>query len=66
MLLIAFYVWLLGATIVFVAVAMAGDASDRTEPLWLLVLAAVWPLVVLVFLVGLGVAMAGRLGAKDR
>ena len=47
-----FYVWLLGATLIFVGVAMTGEASDRFEGLWLLALAAAWPLVVLICLAG--------------
>ena len=45
MLELVFYVWLLGAAFIFVGVALSGEASDRFEGLWLLALAASWPLV---------------------
>ena len=58
---LVFYVWLLGATLIFVGVAMTGEASDRFEGLWLLALAASWPLVALVFLAGAVATMIGML-----
>jgi hypothetical protein len=61
-----FYVWLLGATLIFVGVAMTGEASDRFEGLWLLTLAAVWPLVLLVFLAGAAVIAIGLLISAAR
>ena len=61
-----FYVWLLGATLIFVGVAMTGEASDRFEGLWLLTLAASWPLVVLVFLAGAVATMIGILISAGR
>ena len=63
---LVFYVWLLGATLIFVAVAMTGEASDRFEGLWLLALAASWPLVAIVFLAGLLATMIGMLIAASR
>jgi hypothetical protein len=44
-----FYIWLLGAALIFVVVAMSGQATDRMQAIWLLLLAAAWPLV-LVFI----------------
>jgi hypothetical protein len=49
---LVFYVWLLGATLIFVSVAMTGEASDRFEGLWLLALAASWPVILAIFLAG--------------
>ena len=63
---LVFYVWLLGATLIFVGVAMTGQASDRFEGVWLLGLAASWPLVLLIFLVGAAVTMIGILNSADR
>jgi hypothetical protein len=63
---LVFYVWLLGGTLVFVGVAMTGEASDRSEPLWLLVLSASWPLVLLVFLVGTLATMIGMFISRAR
>lgn len=63
---LAFYVWLLGATLVFVGVAMTGEASDRFEALWLLALAASWPLVALIFLAGAVATMVGMLISASR
>lgn len=60
------YVWLLGGTLVFVGVAMTGEASDRAEPLWLLVLAASWPLVLMVFLAGTLATMIGLIISRAR
>lgn len=60
------YVWLLGATLIFVGVAMTGEASDRFEGLWLLVLAASWPLVALIFLAGAIATMIGILISAGR
>lgn len=56
---LVFYIWLLGATLVFVGVAMTGEASARAEPLWLLALGAAWPLVLLIFLLGWAVTLMG-------
>ena len=47
-----FYVWLLGAALIFVAVAMSGQATDRSQAIWLLLLAASWPLVLVFMAVG--------------
>jgi len=58
---LVFYVWLLGATLIFVGVAMTGEASDRFEGLWLLALAASWPLVAIIFLTGALATMIGML-----
>lgn len=63
---LVFYVWLLGATMIFVGVAMTGEASDRFEGLWLLALAAAWPLVVFVFLVGAIATMVSILISTSR
>jgi hypothetical protein len=60
------YIWLLGATLVFVGVAMTGEASDRFEPLWLLGLAACWPVIVLAFLAGAAVTLASRIISTGR
>lgn len=49
---LVFYIWLLGATLIFVGVAMTGQANDRFEGLWLLALAAAWPVVLVMFLLG--------------
>ena len=46
------YIWLLGAALVFVVVAMSGRATDRTQAIWLLLLAAAWPFVVIFMAVG--------------
>lgn len=54
---LVFYIWLLGATLIFVGVAMTGKATDRFEAIWLLALAAVWPLVLLFMVLG-GVLLA--------
>lgn len=56
---LVFYIWLLGAALVFVGVAMTGEASARAEPLWLLALGAAWPLVLLIFLLGWAVTLMG-------
>jgi hypothetical protein len=48
----AFYIWLLGAALVFVVVAMSGQATDRSQGIWLLLLAASWPFVLLLMAVG--------------
>ena len=63
---LVFYIWLLGATLIFVGVAMTGEASDRFEGLWLLVLAASWPLVVLFCLAGAIATMIGILISAGR
>jgi len=63
---LVFYVWLLGATLIFVGVAMTGEASDRFEALWLLALAASWPLVVLIFLAGAVATVIGMLISATR
>lgn len=61
MIALVFHLWLLGTTLIFVAAATTGEASDRFEGLWLLALSASWPLVVILFLVGAMAAMAGML-----
>ena len=63
---LVFYVWLLGATLIFVGVAMTGEASDRFEALWLLALAASWPLVVLIFLAGAVATLIGMVISATR
>lgn len=63
---LVFYVWLLGATFVFVGVTMTGEASERAEPLWLLALAAAWPLVLLLFLVGAVATVIGIILSATR
>ena len=60
------YVWLLGATLVFVAVATTGEATDRAEPLWLIALAISWPVVALVFLAGIAATLASWLISAGR
>lgn len=60
------YGWLLGATAIFVGVAMTGEASERDEPLWLLALAASWPLVLIVFLAGMAATLASKLLSMGR
>jgi hypothetical protein len=47
-----FFIWLLGATIVFVSVAMTGEAREPSEALWLLMLAATWPFIALFMILG--------------
>ncbi|CAN7636425.1 MULTISPECIES: hypothetical protein [unclassified Rhizobium] len=47
-----FYIWLLGAALIFVAVAMSGQATDRSQAIWLLLLAASWPFVLVFMAVG--------------
>ena len=66
MIALVFYIWLLGATLIFVGVAMTGETSDRFEGLWLLALAAAWPLVLLIFLVGATATMIGILISTRR
>ena len=66
MIALVFYVWLLGATLIFVGVAMTGETSDRFEAVWLLTLAAIWPLVVLIFLAGAFATMVGMLISASR
>lgn len=61
-----FYIWLLGASLVFVGVTMTGEASDRAEPLWLLALAATWPLVLAVFVLGAVATVIGILISATR
>lgn len=63
---LVFYLWLLGATLIFVGVAMTGEASDRFAGLWLLALAAAWPLVLLIFLIGATATMIGILISAAR
>jgi hypothetical protein len=46
------YIWLLGAALIFVAVAMSGQATDRSQAIWLLLLAASWPFVLVFMAVG--------------
>lgn len=48
----AFYIWLLGAALIFVTVAMSGQATERSQAIWLLILAASWPVVLLFMAVG--------------
>ena len=47
-----FFIWLLVATTIFVAVAMTGEQTEPSAAIWLLVLAASWPLVLLLMAVG--------------
>jgi uncharacterized membrane protein len=48
-----FYIWLLGAALIFVAVAMmSGTTTDRSQAIWLLLLAASWPFVLVFMAVG--------------
>ena len=61
-----FYVWLLGATLIFVGVATTGEATDRFEGVWLLALAASWPFVLAAFLIGAVVTMIGILNSSGR
>jgi cytochrome bd-type quinol oxidase subunit 1 len=63
---LVFYIWLLGSALVFVGVAMTGEASERTEPLWLLVLSAAWPLVLVICLLGWTVTVIGWLATARR
>lgn len=63
---LVFYIWLLGATLIFVGVAMTGKASDRFEAVWLLTLAASWPLVLFVFLAGILATGIGMLISAAR
>ena len=58
---LVFYIWLLGATLVFVGVTMTGEASERGEPLWLMALGAAWPLVLAMFLLGMAATLVGWL-----
>lgn len=62
---LVFYIWLLGATLIFVCVAMTGEATDRFEAIWLLALAAVWPLVLLFMVLG-ALLLAISAAAGDR
>lgn len=48
----AFYIWLLGSALIFVSVAMSGQATERSQAIWLLFLAAAWPLVLLFMAIG--------------
>lgn len=66
MVALVFYVWLLGAILIFVAVAVSGKAEDRFEGLWLLVLAAAWPFVVAFVLVGTAATLIGMLISLNR
>jgi len=61
----AFYIWLLGSGLIFVAVAMSGQATDRSQAIWLLLLAASWPLVLLFMAVG-AVLLAISAGASTK
>ena len=63
---LVFYVWLLGATLIFVGVAMTGEATDRFEGVWLLALAASWPFVLVIFLVGAVATMISILNSAGR
>jgi len=58
---LVFYIWLLGAALVFVGVTMTGEATGQAEPLWLLALGAAWPLVLVIFLLGWTVTLVGWL-----
>lgn len=60
------YIWLLGATLVFVGVATTGEAADRSEPFWLIALAVSWPIVALAFLAGMAATLASWLIAAAR
>jgi hypothetical protein len=61
-----FYVWLLGASLLFVTVAVTGEATDRHEAIWLLVLSSLWPIVLVIFLIGALVTMIGILNSAGR
>ena len=61
-----FYIWLLGATLIFVGVAITGEATDRFEGIWLLALAASWPFVLVAFLIGAIATMVSILIAAAR
>jgi hypothetical protein len=63
---LVFYVWLLGATLIFVGVAMMGEATDRFEGVWLLALAASWPIVLVIFLLGAVATMISILNSSGR
>ena len=63
---LVFYVWLLGATLIFVGVAMTGEATDRFEGIWLLALAASWPIVLVIFLLGAVATMISILNSSGR
>jgi hypothetical protein len=52
MLELIFFIWLLGATLVFVLVALTGEAREPSEAAWLLLLGAIWPIVLLFMLAG--------------
>lgn len=59
------YIWLLGAVLIFVGVALSGEATDRFEAIWLLALAASWPLVLLFMALGvLLLAISAAAGVK--
>lgn len=60
-----FYIWLLGAALIFVVVAMSGQATDRSQAIWLLLLAASWPFVLLFMAVG-AVLLALSAGASTK
>jgi uncharacterized membrane protein len=61
----AFYIWLLGSVLIFVAVAMSGQATDRSQAIWLLLLAASWPFVLVFMAIG-AVLLAISAGASTR
>ena len=61
----AFYIWLLGATLIFIVVAMSGQATDRTQAIWLLLLAVSWPFVLVFMAVG-AVLLAIYAGAATK
>lgn len=63
---LVFYIWLLGTTLIFVGVAMTGEANDRFEGLWLVALAATWPLVLLIFVMGAIAALVSILVSTTR
>jgi hypothetical protein len=65
MLEMIFFIWLLGTTIFFVSVAMMREAREPSEALWLLTLAAIWPVILLLMLIGvILVAFSALLQAK--
>jgi hypothetical protein len=63
---LVFYIWLLGATLVFVGVTLTGESSERFEPIWLLVLATSWPFMLLFMLVGVVLVAISAASRTDR
>ena len=49
---VIFFIWLLVAAAIFVSVALTSKESEPSAAIWLLVLAASWPLVLLLMAVG--------------